>query len=66
MKLNWKAGFAVLLGLISARVIFYLAHYNSSDDFSSFRRLVIDFGVPMATTLIWLWIIETILKSRSK
>jgi hypothetical protein len=68
MKLNFKAGFAVLLGLFSARLIFHLArwNYNSFNGPFDLWKLAIEYGVPIAATLIWLWIIQMIFKPRNK
>jgi hypothetical protein len=68
MKFNWKAALAALLGLASARFIFYLArwNYNSFNDQFNFGKFVAEYGVPTVFMLIWLWIIQTAFKSRSK
>jgi hypothetical protein len=68
MKLNFKAGFAVLLGLATGRFIFHIAgwSYNSFNGPFDFRKLVIEYAVPIAATMIWLWIIQMIFKPRSK
>ena len=68
MKLNFKAGFAVLLGLVTGWIIFHLAgwHYNLFDSPFDFWKLLIEFGVPIAAMLIWMWIIQMIFRPRSK
>jgi hypothetical protein len=54
MKLNFKAGFAVLLGLVTARSVFHFANwsYNSFRDPFDLGKMVVGFGVPIAATMI--------------
>jgi hypothetical protein len=68
MKLNFKAGFAVLLGLVTARFVFHSADwsYNSFRDPFDLGKMVVGFGVPIAAAMIWFWILQAIFKSRSK
>jgi hypothetical protein len=68
MKLNFKAGFAVLLGLVTARFLFHFADwsYNSFRDPFDIGKIVVGFGVPIAATMIWFWILQVAFKSRSK
>jgi len=68
MKLNFKAAFAVLLGLVTARLVFHLAgwsHNSFRDPFDSWK-LVAGYGVPVAATLIWYWILQVTYRSRSE
>jgi hypothetical protein len=68
MKLNFKAGFAVLLGLVTARFVFHFAgwSYNSFRDPFDLGKMVVGFGVPIAATMIWFSILQAVFKSRSK
>ncbi len=68
MKLNIKVGLAVFLGILTARYCFHLAHWNYSpfDDPFSLGKAVLEYGLPILNTMIWLWIIEMVFKSQSK
>lgn len=68
MKLNFKAGFAVFLGILTAAYIFHLAHwsYHPFDDAFDAWKATVAFGLPIVNTMIWLWFIEMAFKPRSK
>lgn len=68
MKLNLNAGFAGLLGLVTARLVFDVANwsYNSFRDPFDLGKLVVRLGVPVAATLIWFWIFQAAFKTRNQ
>lgn len=67
MKLNLNAGFAGLLGLATARFVFDLANwsYNSFRDPFDLGKMVVRWGVPIAATMIWFWILQAAFKTRN-
>lgn len=68
MKPNFNAGFAGLLGLITARFVFDFANwsYNSFRDPLDLGKGVVRFGVPIAAALIWFWILQAAFKTRNQ
>lgn len=68
MKLNLHAGFAVLLGLATARFTFYLTDwsYHVFRDPFNVGKMAVELGVPVTATMIWFWILRVAFKSRSK
>ncbi len=68
MKLNFKAGFAVFLGMLTARYLLHLAHwsYRPIDDPFVMWKTAVDYGLPVVNAMIWLWIIEMAFAPRSK
>ena len=68
MRLNIKVGLSLLLGLATARFAFHLAKwsYNVFDEPLDVRKVVIEYGAPIAATLIWMWIVEMIFKRGTK
>jgi len=68
MKLNFKAGFAVLLGIVTARLIVYFAgwsFYSSSEPFDVWN-LAVEMGLPATAAMLWFWILQSAFKSPSK
>ena len=68
MKPNLNAGFAGLLGLATARLVFDLADwsYNSFRDPFDLGKMVVRLGVPIAATMIWFWIFQAAFKTRNQ
>ena len=68
MKLNWNAGCAVIIGIVTSRLVSYFINwsYNPFRDPFVFWKLIVEFGVPIAAVLVWLWIIQMVVKPRSK
>jgi hypothetical protein len=68
MKLNFKAGFAVLLGLITAMLVFDLTDwtYNLFRDPFDLWKMFVRLAVPVAATLFWLAILQMKFKPKGK
>jgi hypothetical protein len=68
MKLNYKAGLAVLLGLVTARIVFHLTGwtYNLFHDPFSLWSAILQLGVPAALGAAWYWILQAVFKPKPK